>query len=1569
MTSHPSSQDDLQLSGTYTANVLGTIRSHLEALQGYDVMALELIQNADDAGAREISFDVTDEALIVSNSAEFSYCGDLRHSPCQGVISHKDRPSKQCDFHSIVEVASGGKLGDSENIGRFGIGFISTYQITDSPEIHSLDLAVRLHPEVSQWSGQRTPRVVGTRLTFPWAKNSESSVRALLQLSAISNEHIGRVLDSIKTVIERSLLFLNHVTHVQLMRNGERVYSAQIDRTGSPKIYISFHGGAKAQQWLILTTDARRLLEPTIESHPRLQTLKRKTAVQIALRTDKPLAAGFLYAYLPTQQSSGLPLHINADFFPKPDRKAAIFEGNQHQQAWNQGLILAAAREIARNLERLRDVLDHENLWSLIDAAAIISQAQKSTHPDCYKTYWKELQTALAEKPNIVLTANGCSVAGSEAVLTKAELDGKAIEVSTTIGMTLVNERLRRFKNSLPSAGVQQLTLERLISYCESSAYIAALPSRTDAKGIHAFFEPLWSLIDGQITGLRVETSKPLVARLKKLRIGVTHSLEIGSLGDCFDHSTSIPRREIEENMPWAALAHSRLIGFKELKKLLPTFSLAHAVNYLDEHTKTPEKAAELLGEANWRLKSFYGLLARLDDMGPSNLETYARLSELPIWRTGAGFTSARGAMLPGGFTDPIGLATLLSPDVFDGRTIDFLRSRLKVHKQTVEAFIETVLPRFFEDTEKIDSHRYSRLMTELSEHGALLDDEHLAKILTNLPLVPTQDGGWNKPSNTYYRSDLLEEILGEAPHLWVDLTRIPNKKSVRTLLTFLGIRKKPAAKDLVRQLTQLAHAHKPTAKTLEASARTFYAVCDQFPMWKANKDTGELAEVEKLRTTVCFPADDADDRWFLSESLYSPYRAMGFDSQVKVLAFKNTHRLNSELLTLLGIEGEPPTQVVINHLRHCIQNNIPVSDVTYQILNERAVNGDPAISQLKNELSIYDKTLAKYLSPSRVFWAPQHLGGYAYTAPQHFSQFRAFLSAVGVHTEPTAEQFAAILTEITTTHFSNGSPVDGEDLAVYNSCLNRLGDDDLLTSGIDGAHMKALRESPTILNLQSLPKFPDEVLMLDSEWFRSHFGNDLDVMLCRPDSQYVALFAALGVRNLTSVSKIELDFTDGPEEREHEIEQQIRNRSECVIRLISDKSPQIRKLLKMKLSDISVNSFDQVRIRASVMLDGPFVSESKAVGAFYDDNENQLTLSRPLTDRTWPHIFNAILHRFLLEESGADVARLSAVCWSLVERKNLEDAHQYLSDIGIPISADSNETVAPESLELSNLGTTEETPRPGSVPSPGLDRPIISREPSAQPSRTPTKDSTPTSDNDRDITPTYSPKKRPEFKQKWDQALRSYARPKIEAHRDAETSSESEKRQHDLMVEAASRKIVCDWELMQGRHAEELGLTHPGYDLISTNPNTGERRLIEVKGIDGEWNKTGVSVSRTQFANAQEFGDKYWLYVVEFALDPNGARVLPIKNPAMQVSQFMFDSGWRAVATNEQGDPRDAFVPGARGDFGSWGRGTIRSRHQKSNGDILLDIDIDGIGLRHLTLSLQTMHILTSGDNNDDNL
>jgi len=49
----------------------------LAGLQGYDVMALELIQNADDAKAESVVFDITDRGLLVFNSGKFTYCGGL----------------------------------------------------------------------------------------------------------------------------------------------------------------------------------------------------------------------------------------------------------------------------------------------------------------------------------------------------------------------------------------------------------------------------------------------------------------------------------------------------------------------------------------------------------------------------------------------------------------------------------------------------------------------------------------------------------------------------------------------------------------------------------------------------------------------------------------------------------------------------------------------------------------------------------------------------------------------------------------------------------------------------------------------------------------------------------------------------------------------------------------------------------------------------------------------------------------------------------------------------------------------------------------------------------------------------------------------------------------------------------------------------------------------------------------------------------------------------------------------------------------------------------------------------
>ena len=78
------------------------------------VFARELLQNADDAGAKELSFSVRASEIVVENSGkEFN----------------------EKDIERITSFGFGKE--DPDLIGTFGIGFRSVYRITDYPKIVS----------------------------------------------------------------------------------------------------------------------------------------------------------------------------------------------------------------------------------------------------------------------------------------------------------------------------------------------------------------------------------------------------------------------------------------------------------------------------------------------------------------------------------------------------------------------------------------------------------------------------------------------------------------------------------------------------------------------------------------------------------------------------------------------------------------------------------------------------------------------------------------------------------------------------------------------------------------------------------------------------------------------------------------------------------------------------------------------------------------------------------------------------------------------------------------------------------------------------------------------------------------------------------------------------------------------------------------------------------------------------------------------------------------------------------------------------------------------------------------
>jgi sacsin len=112
-----------------------SILDHLSLLQ-------ELIQNADDAGASEVSFIYCQQKFGTSSLL----CSEMQ--PWQGpaLYVYNNGVFKDSDFASLASLAQSGKMDDVSSTGRFGVGFNSVYHFTDLPSIMSGDYIVFLDP-------------------------------------------------------------------------------------------------------------------------------------------------------------------------------------------------------------------------------------------------------------------------------------------------------------------------------------------------------------------------------------------------------------------------------------------------------------------------------------------------------------------------------------------------------------------------------------------------------------------------------------------------------------------------------------------------------------------------------------------------------------------------------------------------------------------------------------------------------------------------------------------------------------------------------------------------------------------------------------------------------------------------------------------------------------------------------------------------------------------------------------------------------------------------------------------------------------------------------------------------------------------------------------------------------------------------------------------------------------------------------------------------------------------------------------------------------------------------------
>lgn len=1573
----------------YTASTIGVIRSNLAGLKGFDTMALELIQNADDAGASKIVFNVTPEGLWVSNNSSFTSCGNLNIGFCPLLETDAKRP---CDFHAIAEIGKGSKLLDSENIGRFGVGFTSTYQVTDSPQIYSSGICMTLNPYEGACKSKLISPTAGTRFFLPWAADPSSATRKALDLSPFEPAQIEQLIKDIHSALSIGLLFLKKVRHAELQQDGEPIITCNIKESAPSRIKLKFSPGTD-EIWYIMRTDVHEQAQILYRKYPRLQYRLDKTIVEIAIRTHpQPLTDGFLYAFLPTQQTSGLPLHINADFYPVTNRKSLVFSGGQHDQIWNDMLISEAATLLASNLEDLYKIVGPSQLWDIIKKALDLANWKRS--PSCFNKFAENIRQQ-GKDAHIALAYDGSARLPKKLYFSPTDCEEAEFSALSQLGIAVVAPQLRQYYNAMSMLGTRPLTLEHLLPSA-SRVLEERFKQNTSVSEIDYsnLYVPLWRVIDKLIPN---EFSKEpgskkaptSVVELQDLPLIITANYQICKMADAIKSNHIYKPSELVELIPTLPVAHHSIYEYTNLAGRIDTLDFKWLVSFLYKSLRDNQYPEQIIPTDKLKLMKLYDLLTNLDSQAEldSKIEEndyYTALSKCQIWKTRQGnFVTLDEAVLPGDFQDPTNLSHLLDVDFLSTEAQLFLQNKLGVKKQTYEEFVRFTVPKLFNDDGPLASEQYLIIIEDMANYPALIEQQEIVDILANLPLAPTCDGGWANINQVYIRTDELIRVLGDNPSLWLDLSRVPEKKSIITFYRNIGLLEKPSLKHLYERMEQIALYISPTPEAKQMSAEAFYAICEQYEFQKDEKEFRNV--LHELKNTACFPADGDDQLWYLAEKLYVPYRAEIIESQVKILNFKNPQRLSSELLYELGM-NKPCTDLVIKHLRYCIKNNVAPRVDVYRFLNDVANNNEAfgehnLIQQLTEQPCIYVSKSKCFVLPERIYQTLPDLGGYAFKIPEELESFRPLLRLLGIQDSPALSNYVDILLEITVDHDSRSEPLSPEKYSVYKTCLAQI-NDAYHSDNLADDELERLQNFASILNLLGTPKMPDELLINDSERYAAYFGLELNHALCHPRPEFFALYEALGIRRLSRVSKILLQNVIGQELIEEEIQATLAERAGILARLLNNKVSEERNLVLQTITRLKVSSFEKIKIKVSINMgdNNMFESTTQAADAYFDISQCVIYIQRPLDSRSWSHIYREIFNQLMPDETSDRLQSL-VLNMCLTMRLSLDEAHQMLTDADCPSSTVENliDEVPTHESKISKIAEPDESETNfESTQNPILNQNVdIEPVDTSRPSNTEPPQNRPDSpditqtpvprekqfgivghDNEKpqapDIIPSDGiykqptvttpnqnrlPDKRPRHKVQRDYRLRSYVSQDQLESTDQDTDSARSEQQ--LAIEATARQVVCQYEKRHGRLAEQMAQTQPGYDIKSSDSHTGETRLIEVKGISGVWNSFGIGLSDRQFNCAREHGDIYWLYVVENISSPGNERVYPIQDPARKVNSFFYDDGWKNIAVSEDADLKSRFIPGAVVEHVSHGRGIIKSRSLRGE-TVMLEIEFD---------------------------
>lgn len=1419
---------------------LGNLGSKLADLQGYATLAQELIQNADDVGDAEwLRFDIRSDGLVVDNGGSFRSCGHLELDDCPWLAD--PNRARRCDFHRFAWIGSGDKRLEDNTTGAFGIGFLTVYQITDAPELISvgehwiLDELAQEAERIRVCDGCdrcRAAALPGTRFVLPWARDPESPLRRELHAQAFGEGEEVALGNALRGLLPDSMLFLRSLERIGLAVDGVTVLDLHRLCDGS-EVLVQSDGVLRSwRRFSFSFADEAQVLRA---KYPGKIEDSRSTEVIVAF-TDGD-NDGRLFAWLPTQEPTGLSCHVHADFFPTNDRKGLLWELG-YRSEWNAAALKGAAQAIRNHLTDVRDHIGHVRFWKLCQDAKTLAEGQRQA----FRCFWKEL-LPIIRTTACVFTHGGQWVLPSVAtVVDPAQRDCQpAIDA---LGIAAVHEDLDFARNILTErasgAGVGILRLSSVIERVSALRLVAgtaleACPPLLKEPGLRQQF---WTLLDRMLASPQAGAKEDgeRVRGLPILASTEGSARAPAELGRA-NADTQALFAELGLSVPLLYLTE----GLPQLCALVPEIAVGQVLTCLEGNPRPIDGKTRNLGPSGpLRLLEWF---ARRQDEFEGQPLLKARLSALSLFPAGTGYRPLDQLSLPGAFDDPLGVAELV--DVSRARNlVPFLKS-LGAKELSLPEYVKRQVPQALKNDSLSVSLKRSLVALLADRLGELQNDPQCHTSLADLCIVEDEHGEFVTPSRAYFGTGPVRMLLPQQPHI-VALP-VGREQSVQAFYSWLGVANEPRFSDLLAMLVD-ATGVPPT----ESTRRRVCAVFKHLGARVAGQD-GLVGELSDLRSRHWLPAQGDEARWWSPKELAASFRQDLFFSQMAFLDVeRDVQQQCAHLIDLLGIQGSPTVQQVARHLRHCANAGIPVSEDVYRRLSEEKWSQDPALEMLVGTKCIYISGHG-YVLPRHIFWSDPGFGSYRHTLSDSLRVCARLLDRVGVRKSAEPSDAIDVLIDVSSDTNLRGKVLEGNPLSVVNRCWTVLADAHRSGQLADHA-LAVLSDKAVVVDASGMLNRPDVLFFEDrpnlGEYFRDSLGS---IVIPLPD-QLASVMEVAGVRRLSRHVAVELLECEDRSDYFF-VQGRCEERLEQLRRAAAPSAPiSMDGAQWSRLREISHESAAKliVRFRCDA-LGRVWYSSPQTRRAIFLPDEDTLLINFHEGPVSWPEIARELA---LIIFPDFEPGRVSGAFAQVLAASSADEADDVLDALGMPrIVAVPPPRIPPEP-PVGGLGGSADSRTVGPPPGPSV-RPTKGR----------------TRPRSRYVT---------------------YVVPDVGTPSPAADETADGESRHT--AEAGVRRVRW-FEEAAGRHVTVMPPNNPGYDLECRLAEGGEvERFIEVKSLSGDWGNDGVGLTVTEFESAQKKGDQYWLYVVERASSEKYT-IHRIQNPGRKANWFFFDRGWSQVA------------------------------------------------------------------------